>query len=189
MKRAVIGIGNPGEEYEGTYHNLGAAFVTWMAGEGAAWTSRKNVRYAKSGDTVYALTTGYMNESGRGVRELLDFLKIEPGSIAVAHDDTDQALGRVRVRRGGGSAGHKGITSIVESLGTNDFWRIKIGARPEGYTEPVRVKAGGFVLSRLTEEERDNLYGVVFPEASKLASKVIENETPSGPERTSVTGS
>lgn len=189
MRGAIIGLGNPGEEYEGTYHNVGAAFVAWIAGEDASWTSRDRVRYAVRDGVAYALTTGFMNESGRGVRELADFLRIPPANVVVAHDDTDQLLGNARLRRGGGDGGHNGVASVIATLGTDGFWRLKIGARPEAYAGSPHIKAGGFVLNRLTEADRETLYGAVFPAAAKLASNVIENEMPSGPERISATGS
>lgn len=185
----MIGIGNPGAEYAQTYHNVGALFVSHLAGEDATWTARDHVRYVLRGETAYALTSDFMNESGRGVAELLRFLKIEPRNVIVAHDDTDQLLGNVRVRAGGGSGGQKGVASIIEALGTDAFWRLKIGARPEQLAEPVRVKAGSFVLSRIAAEDRETLYGVVFDKGAKLVSNVIENEMPSGPALTSVTGS
>jgi peptidyl-tRNA hydrolase, PTH1 family len=189
MQRAVIGIGNPGAEYGNTYHNVGAAFVSWLAGEEAQWANRTHVRYAKVGDVVYGLTTGYMNESGRGVRELLDYLKLEPENVIVAHDDTDQQIRSVLLKQGGGSGGHNGIEDIIGALGTDQFWRMKIGARPERFAGAPHIKSGSFVLSRWTEEEKETFYGVVFPSGAKLASKLIENVMPSGPDRTSVTGS
>ncbi len=187
MQRAVIGIGNPGPEYAGTYHNVGAEFVTWLAGTEARWANRSHVRYAKVGDAVCAITTGYMNESGRGVRELVDYLKLDPENVIVAHDDTDQQIGNVMLKQGGGSGGHNGIEDIIATLGTDRFWRLKIGARPERFAGSPHIKSGSFVLSKMTDEERE-IYGDVFEAGGKLASKLIENVSPSGPERTSVTG-
>ena len=187
-KVAVIGIGNPGSEYAETFHNEGAAFVEWLAGDDASWTRRAHVRYVQRGDVTYAVTTTFMNDSGRGVRELADWLKIAPTRIVIAHDDTDQALGSVKLAQGGGSAGHNGIRSIQAALGTPDFWRIKIGARPERFSGAPHIKAENFVLNRLHDNERELLYGA-FAAGAKLATKVIENETPSGPDRISEIGS
>lgn len=187
-KVAIIGIGNPGSEYAETFHNEGVAFVTWLAGEDATWTTRAHVRYTTNNDVVYAITTGYMNESGRGVRELVDWLKIDASSVIIAHDDTDQPLGKIKLVRGGGSAGHKGIKSIQEMLGTPDFWRLKLGARPERFSGTPHIKAENFVLNRLWDDEREMLYNDAFPEGAKLATKLIENVIPSGPERISAIG-
>jgi len=188
MSHAVIGIGNPGAEYDGTYHNAGAMLVRELAGDDACWTARPGFRYCKRDDVVYAVTDGYMNESGRGVASLLGFFKIPAADMILAHDDTDQELGCVRMRRGGGAGGHRGVASVIASLGTDAFWRLKIGARPARFSGEHRVKAAGFVLSRFGDEEAAVLYGETFPAAAKLVSNVIENEMPSGPERTSVTG-
>ena len=151
--------------------------------------SRDSTAFLSSAPGAYALTTGFMNESGRGVRELVDYLKLPAASVAVAHDDTDLGIGSVRLRRGGGTGGHKGVLSVQEALGTDAFWRLKVGARPERFAGSPHVKAEGFVLSRIGDADRETLYGVAFPAAAELASNVIENEMPSGPERTSATGS
>jgi PTH1 family peptidyl-tRNA hydrolase len=188
-KGVIIGIGNPGDEYRDTFHNEGAAFVTWLAGDEASWTTREHVRYTQKDGVTLALTTTYMNESGRAVRELVDWFKLDESKLLVAHDDTDQSLGTVKLTEGGGSGGHKGIISITETLGTPNFWRLKIGARPERFAGTPHIKAENFVLNRLGSEERELLYGVAFPSGLKLAWNVMENKMPSGPERTSAIGS
>lgn len=189
-RTAVIGIGNPGKDYEGTFHNVGAAFVEWLAEQrDASWKRLDRVRYAACGDLVLALTGTFMNESGQGVAELIGYLKLDPAHVVIAHDDTDLELGRVKLVRGGGSAGHKGIISIAEALGTPDFWRLRIGARPARFAGPPHIKAENFVLNRLGAEEREILYGAGFGEAARLTENEMVNEMPSGPVRSSAIGS
>jgi PTH1 family peptidyl-tRNA hydrolase len=94
-----------------------------------------------------------MNRSGEPVRRLLSFTGLDPGALVVVHDDMDLPLGRLRLRRGGGAGGHRGIASLLEHLGTPDFTRLKIGVgRP-----PEGVPAEGYVLQEFAASERDTL--------------------------------
>ena len=156
--RAVIGLRNPGPEYEGTRHNSGyevLALVLERAGETLRrGPSRVMAQVAQvgTGDSrvLYAVPTTYMNESGRAVRALLDYYKLSPQSILVVHDDIDLPFGRLRLQVGGGSGGNNGVRSIESALGTGDFSRLKLGVgRPPGQMDPA-----DYVLRRFTKEER-----------------------------------
>jgi peptidyl-tRNA hydrolase, PTH1 family len=133
----VAGLGNPGREYAKTRHNVG-----WMAVEelarrhGGSWRSKFNGRLAEirlDGHRVALLEPEtYMNESGRSVSAAARFFKLEPDAILVVHDEGDFDLGRLQARKGGGLAGHNGLRSIAQHLGTQDFLRLRIGVgRPE----------------------------------------------------------
>jgi PTH1 family peptidyl-tRNA hydrolase len=156
--RAVIGLRNPGPDYEGTRHNSGyevLALVLERAGETLRrGPSRVMAQVAQvgTGDSrvLYAVPTTYMNESGRAVRALLDYYKLSPQSILVVHDDIDLPFGRLRLQVGGGSGGNNGVRSIESALGTGDFSRLKLGVgRPPGQMDPA-----DYVLRRFTKEER-----------------------------------
>jgi len=140
----VAGLGNPGARYRDTRHNLGRRAVELIADElGGSWRSRWNGRVSelRDGDQRLALLVPetFMNESGRSVAPALRFYKVPPERLVVVHDELDLELGDVRAKQGGGLAGHNGLRSLAEDLGTQDFLRVRIGiGRPErGDRRPV----------------------------------------------------
>jgi len=152
----VIGLGNPGRRYEGTFHNAGRATVDRLAG-------RLGVKFRSFGEfdagfgrlgTVGLLLgrpRSYMNLSGPAVAPLYREYAAGPESLVVVHDDLDLPLGTVRLKRGGGTGGHKGLRSLEEALGTAGFFRIRIGiGRP-----PEGVDPAEYVLTRVPEESRE----------------------------------
>lgn len=159
--RAVIGLRNPGPDYEGTRHNSGyevLARVLDRAGERLGRGPsrvRAQVTQIGTGDSriLYAVPMTYMNESGRAVRALLDYFGLQPQSILVVHDDIDLPFGRLRLQVGGGTGGNNGVRSIEAALGTRDFNRLKFGVgRPPGQLDPA-----DFVLRPFTKGERDEV--------------------------------
>jgi PTH1 family peptidyl-tRNA hydrolase len=171
--RAVIGLRNPGPEYEGTRHNAGFEVVARLLERGrlelGRGPSRVNARITQTGvgedRILYAVPMTYMNESGRAVRSLLDYFRLAPGDVLVIHDDIDLPFGRLRLQVGGGSGGNNGVRSIETSLGTKEFSRLKLGVgRPPGRMDPA-----DFVLRRFTKTEQ--------PEAALMiedAADVVE---------------
>jgi len=140
----VAGLGNPGARYRDTRHNLGRRAVELIADElGGSWRSRWNGRVSelRDGDERLALLVPetFMNESGRSVAPALRFYKLPPERLVVVHDELDLELGDVRAKQGGGLAGHNGLRSLAEAIGTQDFLRVRIGiGRPErGDRRPV----------------------------------------------------
>jgi PTH1 family peptidyl-tRNA hydrolase len=140
----VVGLGNPGPEYARTRHNLGFMVTDRLAGEwSAAWRSKFSGRLAeaRAGDVRLALLQPqtFMNLSGKSVAAALAFYKLEPDALVVVHDEIDLDLGDVRAKWAGGLAGHNGLRSLRDSLGTADFARVRIGVgRPErGDRQPV----------------------------------------------------
>ena len=144
LSHLVVGLGNPGARYRDTRHNLGRRAVELMVDElGGSWRSRWNGRVSelRDGDERLALLVPetFMNESGRSVAPALRFYKLPPERLVVVHDELDLELGDVRAKQGGGLAGHNGLRSLAEALGTQDFLRVRIGiGRPErGDRRPV----------------------------------------------------
>lgn len=137
--RVILGIGNPGEEYEMTYHNVGKLFIQFLL-QGASkgsFSEREGSRvslYAFSHRFSLALSRVYMNQSGRAAREALRFTKARPEELLLVHDDTDIPLGSYTFAFGRGSAGHHGVQSVSSLLGTKDFWRLRIGVRGDPST-------------------------------------------------------
>ena len=153
----VVGLGNPGREYARNRHNVGWMVVDELARRhGGSWRSKFYGSLAEvrlDGHRVALLKPEtYMNESGRSVAAAASFFKVEPDAILVVHDEGDFDLGRLQARKGGGLAGHNGLRSIAQALGTQDFLRLRIGVgRPErGDRRPL----ADYVLSRLRAARR-----------------------------------
>ena len=133
----VVGLGNPGRDYARNRHNVGWMVVEELARRhGGSWRGKFSGQVAEvriDGHKVALLKPEtYMNESGRSVQAAARFFKVEPDAILVVHDEGDFDLGRLQARRGGGLAGHNGLRSIAQQLGTPDFLRLRIGVgRPE----------------------------------------------------------
>jgi PTH1 family peptidyl-tRNA hydrolase len=155
MVKLVVGLGNPGKEYEKTRHNVGWWVLDEVSKElGISFSREKfNSLYGETklnGEKVFFLKPlTYMNRSGESVSRFARFFKIEPKDILVIYDDLDLPLGKVRLRLKGSSGGHRGVQSVIESLGTQEFPRIRVGiGRPERKEEVV-----DYVLSPFKEEE------------------------------------
>jgi PTH1 family peptidyl-tRNA hydrolase len=151
----VAGLGNPGREYEQTRHNVGWLVIDELARRhGGTFRSKFSGQLSelRFGDEKVALLKPetYMNESGRSLTAAARFFKVDPGSVLVVHDDVDLEPERLQARLGGGLAGHNGLRSISQALGTNDFLRLRIGVgRPaRGDRRPV----ADYVLSKFDPE-------------------------------------
>ncbi len=133
----VVGLGNPGREHARNRHNAGWMVVDEVARRhGGSWRGKfagKMTEVRVGGERLALLKPEtYMNESGRSVGLAAAFFKVEPGNVLVVHDEGDFDLGRLEVKVGGGLAGHNGLRSIAQQLGTQDFLRLRIGVgRPE----------------------------------------------------------
>jgi peptidyl-tRNA hydrolase, PTH1 family len=152
----VAGLGNPGREYERTRHNVGWLVLDELARRhGGSWRSKFNGSLAeiRLDDSKLALLKPetYMNESGRSVAAAARFFKVPAESLLVVHDDVDLEPGRLQARRGGGLAGHNGLRSLAQHLGTQDFLRLRIGIGRPGRGDRRPVK--DWVLSPFAPEE------------------------------------
>ena len=152
----VVGLGNPGREYAGNRHNVGFMVVEELARRhDGAWRSKFNARIAEvriDGHRVALLEPQtYMNESGRSVAAAAGFFKVDPDAILVVHDESDLDVGRLQARRGGGLAGHNGLRSISQQLGTQDFLRLRVGVGRPGRGD--RRPLADYVLADFAPEE------------------------------------
>jgi PTH1 family peptidyl-tRNA hydrolase len=151
----VAGLGNPGREYERTRHNAGWMVLDELARRhDGSFRSKFSGQLAEMrlGDEKIALLKPetYMNESGRSIGAAARFFKVEPGALLVVHDDVDLEPGRLQARLGGGLAGHNGLRSIAQALGTNDFLRLRIGVGRPGPGDQRSVS--DYVLSKFDPE-------------------------------------
>lgn len=160
--RLIVGLGNPGSEYRATRHNAGAWFVERLAQAiGAALGMQAkfqaivgSVRASDGVDRRLALPQTFVNRSGQAVSALARFYRIAPEEILIAHDELDLKSGVVKLKQGGGSAGHNGLKDIVASLGTPGFWRLRIGIGHPREGELSEQEVADYVLHRPRLEEQ-----------------------------------
>lgn len=155
----VVGLGNPGREYRLTRHNIGFMVIDALV---KAWNLSLHKVQSKAiittgifidNKVILAKPQTYMNLSGQAVSGLLNFYKIPLDHLIVIHDDIDLPFGTIRIRPGGGSAGQKGVGSIIERLGTQDFARIRLGVgRPNG-----QMDSANYVLQSFSKEDEEFL--------------------------------
>lgn len=152
----VVGLGNPGEEYKKTRHNVGFMVLDYLV-KGTNFPPFKHKKKTESDiseiemsgrKVILSKPQTYMNNSGISVSNIINWYKIKKENIIAIYDDLDLELGKVRIRRGGSSGGHKGIESIIQSIGTADFKRIKIGIGRDKFRE-----AKDYVLENFSAEE------------------------------------
>ena len=152
--RLIVGLGNPGNEYEDNRHNLGFWFVDRLASDlKVSLTAQGKFcgRVARDGDRWLLQPTTFMNHSGQAVAALARFYKIEAQEILVVHDELDLPPGTIRVKQGGGNGGHNGLKDIQAHLATPDFWRLRLGIGHPG----ERTEVINYVLKAPRREEQE----------------------------------
>ena len=170
----VVGLGNPGEEYAKTRHNVGAEVVEILARRHGGKLRKQKERSLTDEVNVggkrvaLAIPLTYMNLSGEAVAPLVRRHGVEPGQLVVVQDEMDFELGRLQVKNGGGLAGHNGLKSIVAHLHTQDFVRIRIGiGKPPGSRQ-----GADHVLRRFSKAERQEI-DVVLEEAADAVEMIL----------------
>jgi PTH1 family peptidyl-tRNA hydrolase len=159
----IVGLGNPGEQYAATRHNVGQMVIDELAKRHnvklGSHKSRTDIAAYKLGVGVDALSVilakshSYMNESGGPVKALAQFYSVEPEKIIVLHDELDIPFAAIRSKIAGGDNGHNGLKSLTSSLGTAEYFRVRLGiGRPMGQQDP-----GDFVLKAFSKEEKKDL--------------------------------
>lgn len=176
----VVGLGNPGPRYEGNRHNLGAMIVEVLVRRGYGSLSRHKSGCLTAERTfgderaVIARPTSYMNDSGQQVAQLMRWYKADLTRLIVIHDELDIPYDQIRVKIGGGTAGHNGLRSVVRHVGSPDFLRVRVGvSRPRGHQDPA-----DYVLSDFTAQERASLDDVI-----ERAADAVERIVEVGPDR------
>lgn len=172
--RLIVGLGNPGETYRDTRHNIGFMVLDEIARRlGAAFREEKRwagmVAKFAGGYLLKPLT--FMNDSGRSVQSVGHFYKATPEQTLVVYDDVDLPLGRLRFRTNGSAAGHNGIRSLISSLGTQEFPRLKVGISPAD-GRPAGDRMVGHVLGKFRPEEQAELQTVIQRAADAVLSAV-----------------
>ena len=153
----LVGLGNPGDKYAKNRHNIGFMAIDEFAGDHMfpAFQSKfEGMKAEKNMDNqkvILLKPTTYMNNSGKSVKAAAKFFKIEPERIVIFHDELDLAPGKIKIRKGGGNAGHNGLKSIQAHLGTADFWRVRMGIGHPGDKSRVH----GYVLSDFAKSDQE----------------------------------
>lgn len=168
--KLLVGLGNPAEKYLATRHNLGfevlgSLLAKMTSVEKTAWQERKGLKaqLARVGDTTLARPLTAMNDSGRAIKLLLDYYKLPPGSLWLVHDDLDVPLGKLKIAQGRGAAGHRGVTSVIEALGSIDFVRFRVGIGKEKIHNPEK-----YVLSPFAPQEQDEAAAAIKKAVSAI---------------------
>jgi PTH1 family peptidyl-tRNA hydrolase len=160
--RLIVGLGNPGKEYERTRHNAGFWLLERFAAQERV-ALRKDTRYQalvgrhEGSGAWLVMPQSFMNASGRAVQMLAGFFKIPAADILVVHDELDFAPGAARIKQGGGIAGHNGLKDISQRLGTHDYWRLRIGIGHPGDKDVV----ADYVLHKPSVEDREAIGGAI----------------------------
>lgn len=163
IPRLIVGLGNPGDQYRNTRHNVGFMVLDEVARRmGAAFQHEKrwNSQLARSGSTSLLKPQTFMNLSGDAVQSVAHFFKLAPQESLVVFDDVDLPLGTVRLRPSGSAGGHNGMRSIIGRLGTDAFPRLKLGIAAES-GRPAGHKLSGHVLGTFTDDERPVLAAMI----------------------------
>ena len=159
--RFIIGLGNPGKEYEKTYHNAGFLAIDYL-----------NKHHVSCVRCQMLKTDVYMNQSGGFVVKTIKKNKIKPEELMIIHDDSDIELGKYKISFNRGSAGHNGVESIIKALKTKNFWRLRIGvgkmSNVKGQKSKVRTKASDFVLKKISKKDLEILEKVFEAAAKKI---------------------
>ncbi|MFA4937012.1 MAG: aminoacyl-tRNA hydrolase [Patescibacteria group bacterium] len=177
----IVGLGNPQPQYSNTRHNLGALVVNLLTRsinneQEINWKNWRSqaliVKLKIKGQEIKAvLPQTFMNESGIAVAKLVNFLKLPTTNLWIVHDDLDLPFGSIRVSWQASSAGHRGVDSIIENLGTTDFWRFRLGiGRPS-----LEIPADKYVLQSFTDEEKNQLPFFLTKAVTRLKLSLAEN--------------
>lgn len=172
----IVGLGNPGRAYRNTRHNTGFIVLDRLAERLGESFSRYELRALITKSTyqqnrlILAKPQTFMNESGQAVGGLVRYYKVPASNLLVVYDDVDLPLGTLRLRPAGGSAGQKGMQSIIQKLGTEDFPRLRIGiSRPSG-----RMDAAAYVLQAFTRGEVDRMPAILDKAVDAILSFVVD---------------
>lgn len=193
--KLIVGLGNPGEQYIVTRHNLGFLVLDEYArklgergkGQGARWENNKKLQSEiikknypltpEPSTLILARPQTYMNKSGLAVAKLVSYYKIKPENLVVVHDDLDLVLGKIKIRLGGAGAGHHGVESIIKALGTDKFVRVRLGI---GNLRSQSAERGGqafnvdhFVVEPFIPQEKSKVKSMI-KQAIKALDLILE---------------
>lgn len=168
----IVGLGNPGPEYKNTRHNLGFMVIDELARRQGISSLKSKCQSSiaetklASHKVIIAQPQTFMNNSGPAVRGLLDWFKIDPANLILVYDDVDLEVGQLRLREKGNAGGHHGVESVINSIGTTQFARVRIGIGRESLTADVT----DYVLQRIPADQQEALAEAVIAAADAVQS-------------------
>lgn len=169
----IAGLGNPGDIYKNTYHNVGRMAEDHIAGKlDFVNASTGTFAFAKSNGRIFIHPLVFMNESGIALRDALRYFSLAANQILIIHDDADIPLGDVKIQFGRGEAGHHGIESIAKLLGTKEFWRARVGIEQKTMFTKTRIRAEKYVLKPISRAHQQRMEHVFNEIARALAPKL-----------------
>ncbi len=161
--KIIAGLGNPGRQYELTKHNAGFIILdNFILQKSLVWefNSKVNAAICKFENVLLVKPQTFMNNSGTCISNVLSYFNTQPNQLLVIHDDVDLEFEKVKKTRGSSSAGHHGVEDIIQKLGTNDFWRLRIGVgRPQANNFDVEE----WVLSQFSAKELEFIQSIEVP--------------------------
>lgn len=167
----IVGLGNPGREYEGTRHNVGFSAVLALSDDCGLSVNTKKFKaliangLVKGHKAILAMPQTYMNLSGESVREIVDYFQIDPAEeLIVIYDDISLEVGQLRIRKKGSAGGHNGMKNIIKMLGTNEFTRVRIGVG----AKPEKMDLADYVLGHFGKEEQGEIRDAVKEAAAAV---------------------
>jgi len=173
--KLIVGLGNPGKKYQETWHNIGFMAVSQyqasQAGDNLEFKNNKKFK-AEVCETgaeekiILAKPQTFMNNSGQAIKKIVNFYKINPQDLWLIHDDIDLPLGKIRISHNSSAAGHKGIQSTIDELGTQEFVRFRIGIKP---ATPTKVPTEKYVLQKIAKADK-----VIVAEAIRMVLAAME---------------
>jgi len=176
MIKLIVGLGNPGQQYEKTRHNAGFLFLDYLAGN-ASWSNESKFHGLLANSTIGASKVlllkpqTFMNKSGLSVGAVVRYYKIGIDEVLVVHDELDLSAGIVRLKMGGGHAGHNGLRDIISNLAGRDFYRLRFGVgRP-----PAGKNVADFVLSNASKVETEGIM-TAFDKVYSLMPKLVAGD-------------
>ncbi|HHD2752819.1 TPA: aminoacyl-tRNA hydrolase [Clostridium perfringens] len=171
----IVGLGNPGKQYEQTRHNIGFDVIDYMANKYNIDVNREKFKglcgegFIENKKVILLKPLTYMNLSGESIRELANFYKLENDEIIVVYDDISLDIGKLRIREKGSAGGHNGIKSIIQNLGGDKFPRVKVGV---GQPKDNLVN---HVLGKFSKEDREHVEKVI-PVVSDAIAEIVKND-------------
>jgi len=175
--KLIVALGNPGEKYKNTRHNVGFMALDLYLASNAPGIRPELFKKAsayiyKTASAIFAYPQTYMNNSGEAIKALVDFFKIDPEkNLLIIQDEIDLPFEEIRSSINASAAGHKGIKNIIDKLGTQNFFRLRIGI--ESREDKSKPETESFVLQNFTEDEKKKLADPIFPEVGKTITSFL----------------
>ena len=163
--KLIVGLGNPGRKYKKTRHNVGFMIIDEL----------KSFDFAQDKNIILLKPQTFMNNSGKEVKKISQKSKVKSQNLIVIHDDVDLPFGIIRISRNSSSAGHRGVQSIINEIGTQDFTRVRIGIRPSSLRQGFRRQADKFVLENFTKQEKKQLKEIVKNAIEEIKKILVPN--------------